>query len=292
VRGLLCSLASLLLFAQTALCDTDLIYNPPSPQEAIYAEPVNIILADVVASPGREVLLTARVERREKKLFKSVANTKVEFLVDGSTAGQSKTNKKGIAQNSYFPEEYGNYLLGARLVHRDLFKATTAYALFSVLSSTRPVLLIDFDSTLFKGLSGKFQFLGIERLRPISGASEVLNDLSKKYTIFYMTEWDISMLPKIRRWIFHWKMVKAPILSWDTGGKVLKDINWKSRQLKKMLKKWRNIKIGVGGRSDVMRAYKDNKLKAIAIRTGFVQEPGAISNWRKVGRKILELETK
>ena len=100
------------------------------------------------------------------------------------------------------------------------------------------------------------------------------------------------MLPKIRRWIFHWKMVKAPILFWDSGGKVLKDSNWKSRQLSKLLKNWRNIKIGVGGRSDVMRAFSGNRLKAIAIRTGYLQEPGALSNWRKVGRKILELESK
>lgn len=265
---------------------TDVVYAPSPADAAVESEPVRIIVGDAIASPGRPAALRARVERTDQKLFKSAGDAALEFAVDGSSVGQARTGGNGAAEATATLEGFGPRVLSVRLIETDLYRASTGYGLLSVLSSSQPILLVDFDSSLYKGLSGKFQFRGVERLRPVDGAADALARLAERYQIVYVTEYEMSQLPKMRRWLHHWKLPKFPILSWDLGGKVLKDQDWKARQLRKLLKDWPNIRAGVGGASDVLRAYRRGDLKSVPVQTGLLQEPGARDNWKEVRMEL------
>ncbi len=267
--------------------DVDQVYQVPVTSPEVYSEPTDIIVLDAICSPGRQTNLSVGIYRHGKKIFRSISDTPVEFSVHDSTVGAAETNRSGIARMLFTVElGTGNYLISTRLTENDLFRGSTGYGLLSVVSQNAPILLVDFDSALYKGLSGKFDFAGVERLKPMDFASEALNELQKKYQIVYLTEWEVTDLLKIRRWIGHWKMPKAPILFWSAGEKVLKNNTWRSRELGKLIKQWSNVRAAVGGSSSAMVAFRDNRVHSIAVKSSWMREPGTLADWRAVKREI------
>lgn len=270
-----------------AAADIDSIYQAPVSQADVYSEPVDVIALDAMVAPGREAQLGAGLYRHGKKIFRAVSDTPVAFSVSGSTIGFADTDGSGRVRLSYqVGQSTGQYLISAGLLGGDLFKGSTGYALLAVVSQNAPLLLVDFDSALFGGISGKFDFAGVQRLKPLANAAEALNALQEKYQVVYLTEYEVRDLPKIRRWIHHWKMPKAPILFWDRGEKVLKNDDWKVRELARFLKQWGGVRAAVGGSSSSLYAFRSSNLKTAAIRSKWTREPGTLSDWRDVQAKI------
>ncbi len=270
-----------------AAADIDSIYQAPVSQADIYSEPVDVITLDVLAAPGREIHLGAGLYRHGKKIFRAVSDTPVEFRVGGSTAGFADTDGSGLVRLPYLiGQGTGQYLISANLMGGDLFKGSTGYSLLAVVSQNAPLLLVDFDSALFGGISGKFELAGVQRMKPLANAAEALGALQEKYQVVYLTEYEVRDLPKIRRWIHHWKMPKAPILFWNRGEKVLKNDGWKVRELARFLKQWGGVRAAVGGSSSSLYAFRSNNLKTAAIRSKWTREPGTLSDWREVQAKI------
>ncbi len=282
------ALSAAALFSVSAqAADLDAVYQPGAAPTQVYSEPVDVIALDALGSPGRQASLSAGLYRRGKKLFRTISDTQVSFTVAGSSAGTSESKKSGMAELPYLiGDSTGQYLISVSLTENDLFRGATGYALLAIVSQNFPLLLVDFDSALYKGLSGKFDLAGVERLKPMPGSAQALGSLQEKYQIVYLTEYEVTDLPKIRRWIHHWKMPKAPVLFWDRGERVLKNDGWKARELAQLLKRWNNVQAALAGSSASLEAFRASKLKTVGVRSKWTQEPGTESDWREVLKEI------
>ena len=92
-------------------------------------ESAEFIAPDVLAQPKQPVLLSARLVKTRLFMQTGLGGEPVEFLVDGTSIGQTMTGGDGWARKEFIPKKKGVLEFTARLAHGKRVKAQSYTAI-------------------------------------------------------------------------------------------------------------------------------------------------------------------
>lgn len=144
--------------------------------------------------------------------------------------------------------------------------AHEATATIYVFDRTRPVVVTDIDRTLADANSFQFLISPLTEVRPFPAAVETLQELSKRYSIVYLTARDEGLLVKTRRWLTHFEFPRGPVFCRRFAIGNLSAEKYKRELLRRLRRKLPAIAAGIGDREEDARAYAANGIRPILFR--------------------------
>lgn len=225
--------------------------------------PAVITTYDRICLPNEEITLKAQVETSDW-LRRDIENEKVVFYKNGMDLGAARTIDEGIAQIPFQIEEEGFLEVEVRL-ESEKYKAKPTPLLVRAANPNTPFLIVDIDNTL-SDISPIFMiFFENAKIPPLKGAPVVLQELSKEYTIVYLTGRDEALAPKTKEWLAQNGFPRGPVFFWDFTHTPLSKRKYKSQFIQALGRKFQLIQIGIGNSLGDAFAYTANGLGTIIL---------------------------
>jgi len=217
---------------------------------------------DALVVPGRPVALRARFQVGD--MLKPAEGYVVLFRRDGVLFKAGETNREGIAQVHFTPNEPGDYVFTAEVCPVGLAGDPPEPQRIFVACRKRdePIAIIDLDRTL---VATGFQTVLVGDPQPMAGSQEVLRRLSETYTIVYLTHRPDYFGPKSRSWLDRKGYPRGPVLLSSIGEFFAGSGRFKRRKLAELAASFDNIRIGIGDKVSDAIAYHDAGLEAFLI---------------------------
>lgn len=221
---------------------------------------------DTLAYPGEPVELMARVISLEE--LEEVEGATVEFSLGRTSLGKVKTDKQGYAKLNWKPPKPGDYKLTAKIVgvpdedFKDMLKCTPAPLLVSARTKDTRFVVLDLDHTVVGSSFFRVLFGGA---KPMPKAADVVKQLSKDYSLVYLTHRPGLLTIKSKSWLTQNGFPRAPLLVSKFKQAMGDSGKFKTGRLKALREQFPNVAIGIGDKISDAEAYVANGLKAYLI---------------------------
>jgi hypothetical protein len=212
----------------------------------------DILVADIVAVKGREVMLRANT----KSLFFSKGGEIVEFFVNGKSLGSKLSGGDGVAYQSFIPKKTGLYTLKVKSGDDE------DEGLMLSLNKGASIVFIDVEGTIMEK-----QQQGSER----KSSRKTIDKIVRKFPVAYL-QTGMFGVKNLRKWLDERDFKKAPVISWREQD-IFREIGKKGLAVKAVI-----------GNPEVIESAAKYKLPAI----GFEPAKSAVKvgSWEEVERKL------
>lgn len=223
---------------------------------------------DLITYPRAEVTLEVKVERA--RLFPTRLDLKgqrIEFYRGETLIGAAISGRDGLAKIKVSFETVGTKVIKA-VLSSGLYKANITDNRVLVIKRDSPLLVTDIDHTISDISARDFLITPDTKIPTLLRASEIVNRLSKKFNILYLTARDDAFIKRTKFWLDFNQFPVAPTFFWDFGfwnGVPSNHGEYKSQVLRKVMKTHRNLLIGVGDKPHDAEAYRANGLRAYYV---------------------------
>lgn len=215
-----------------------------------------VTLEDALACPGGEVRIHAEVEWPiYPPLDPPLSGIPVEVEVGSQRLPAAPTDASGIVEFPFQVDHTGILPLRASLTTSSRWRSRVVEARLHVLSSSHPLLICDIDKTISAASHLVATFGPNPILRPIPEAREVLERLSERFQIVYLSARDHMFFEKTRRWLRKHGFPEGPLFLrrirfWSASPERHKEL-----RLAEILHPFSGPKVGIGDRLGDARAY-------------------------------------
>ncbi|KPK85805.1 MAG: hypothetical protein AMJ81_02620 [Phycisphaerae bacterium SM23_33] len=241
---------------------------------------------DTLAYPGQPVELMASVI--SLKEMEGVEGADVEFLLGQTSLGKVKTDSGGHARLNWTPPKPGDYGLTAKIVavpekdFEDMLKCAPTPLLVSARTKDTKFVVLDLDHTVVASSFFRVLFGGA---KPMPESAEVVKELSKDYSVIYLTQRPGLLTVKSKNWLTGNGFPRAPLLVSEFKQAVGDSGKFKTGRLKALREQFPNVAIGIGDKISDAEAYVANGLKAYLIPHYDRQDDGDVRDMaEKVGK--------
>jgi hypothetical protein len=252
-------------------------------------------VADAVTTPGRPILLEARLVRDGSLIETGLGGEPVDFLISNRKIGTTMTGGDGRAYLEYTPKMRGNQTLTVRLGPSTRVEASEATATVAAWEKRRPILLIE-QSALLKESSAGGPLpglgLGISHQDPAEepGASSELKKLAEFYFNLVYVERPGDKAPEgldLRDWLQrHGFPFGLRVKVKDGKASALAE-----RLTDLRAEGWENLKAGVGRSREFAEGLLQHRLRVIVLTeekaSDLPRKAQPAMDWREA-RKLLQ----
>ncbi len=227
-------------------------------------------LNDKVTTPDDTVLIQAKLQ--QKNLFLGdVKNAPILFRMISSPDDSckewksiKKTNRDGRAGAFVPVRKEGLYEIEISYEGDHRLQPRADIATILAITKHKPILVLDVDGTLTQSNWMKSED---DQLPYDADTVAVVNELSQRYAIVYLTARPMMLHSRTRLWLEKYHFPKGPILLWyPKRAKWLSFEEYKEDILEKLDDAGLNLAAGVGNSEGDIDAYKDAGMKAIWLR--------------------------
>ncbi|MCZ6691987.1 MAG: hypothetical protein O7H41_20560 [Planctomycetota bacterium] len=220
---------------------------------------------DLIAFPGEEVILKAKLEK-DDFFHRDLEDQKIVFRLDTVELGTAISGEQGIARFAFLPDKEGTYRIQVAVHEKSPYQADEAEILLLAISEQKPILICDIDHTVADISSLKFMITPNDEVEALPGAADALHQIAESYQVIYLTGRDDTFMKKTKEWMRIKEIPRAPIFFWDfLGAPSQSHARYKKEQIAGFKKKWSNIQIGVGDNKGDAKAYLENGLRAYIL---------------------------
>ena len=231
-------------------------------------EAAELIAPDVLAQPQEPVLLSARLFKTRLFMQTGLGGEPVDFLVDGTSIGQTMTGGDGWARKEYLPTQEGMLEVTIKLAEGKRVKAQSRTAIIGSVNRKRPIVLVELEAAMMRVERPAFGPFDLSALgqshgdlsEPMPGAAKSLGTISRRASLLYLLVGQISQLPDVHDWLAEHGFPSGPVFILQPGTRALgsRVEGWKDEG-------WANIKAGVSRNIDSVEQYVDQELQAVMI---------------------------
>jgi len=212
----------------------------------------DVIVYDIVAFPGEEVMLKAETRGG---LFKSRGEL-VEFIVNRRSIGKNLSGSDGFAVKWFVPLTAGLYKINA-ICGDD----KDSGILLAVGKKTK-IVFIDVEGSLLE------ETFGI-RARP--GSAKAVQKIQKRFPVVFLQK-GLMGVKAIKLWLKKNDFPLAPVLPWNRGD-VFGEIAEKGLKIK-----------AVVGKPEVIESAEMHKFQAFSFDS--MEDAEEVENWEEVEKKL------
>lgn len=218
---------------------------------------------DQVCLPGEPIELRAQLESGGW-IRSDIEKEKIAFYRNGEKLGEALTADEGMAKIPYLADGDGFFQFEARLESEKYFSKTSPL-LVRVAPPETKFLVVDIDNTLSDLSPILMIFYENANIPPLKGAPETLQELSREYTIVYLTGRDEVLSPKTKRWLAENRFPPGPVFFWDFTHTPTSKRKYKSEAIQTLGRKFQLIQIGIGNSVGDAFAYLTNGLQSFIL---------------------------
>jgi hypothetical protein len=207
----------------------------------------------------------------------SVKGKELEFFQNGEKIGSCFSD-----ENGFYALKHGFSKKGLHQILIILKEDPSIRGIQNILipeNKSKKILVCDVDNTLvnFSLISFIFQF----GLSPLSGASEVLNELSEYYDIVYLTHRDRRFTQLTKSWMVRHEIPAGPVFFWSLKEDPFLSKRYKMKKLEIIKEKaGMPLSVGIGDRTGDIEAYESAGIK----KTFLINEE---TDWKKIKEALL-----
>lgn len=248
-------------------------------------------LSDVVVVNGGQTAIDAFTEHSSPLGdIDQLTGVDVSFFGGEKALGKARTDGSGLARWSCrLPE-------GARTVRATaIVDGVTVEAEGRVFEwhPERTIIVCDIDETVSATNYSALLAEGPDDIgsQPLPGAVEVMNELSQRFNIIYITGRPRFLLNKSRRWLARHGFPAAPVVTALSIGEAIRVQKFKGGQISDLKCLASNLLIGIGNATTDSEAYASNGLLTIVIEDSdskrFRAHAVVVRNWAMI-RELFE----
>ncbi len=217
---------------------------------------------DAIALPGERVELRARLQMGD--LLESRGGCVVRFLRDGQLYKAAETADDGIAVVTFVPEKPGAYRFTAELSPNGFpdVPPPPQELLVACRKSDEPTIIVDLDKTL---VASGFHLVLIGEPEPMPDSPKVMQRLAEKHSVIYLTHRPDCFGPKSKAWLGKHNYPTGPVLLSDIGGFFSGSAAFKTKAIRQLCSRFKNIQIGIGDKVSDAKSYHENGIRAFLI---------------------------
>lgn len=245
-----------------------------------------LVASDATAVPNEEVSIPCRA--RKGDFFLDQEDVAIYYLKDGKVYAIVKTDDEGEGAATFRPTAEGDYPFTVQYYPK---RATSSEPLsVDVVVTCRepntPLFVTDIDKTLTLAESRSREVLEGDP-KPMPGAAAALEQLSKDYTIVYLTQRSDYLRVKTRAWFNRHGYPAGPMFM-----PRLRDIfdgneKFKTCQSIKLRKQFKGPAYGIGDRTTDAKAYAAAGLQPILMDP--ISDPNNADYLRDELKKLADL---
>jgi hypothetical protein len=244
---------------------------------------VKLTAYDVLARPGDQVVLRAKVERDDPLgVHVDLRDVTVLFELDGTPVGSAVSADDGYADLPMTtPLDSGEHTFRARVE-----SGSAAQGQLVLIAAAKPVFVTDIDNTISDLPDWLVPVTPIEHNGILPGSSDALHELAQAYTIVYLTARDDMLYNHTRRWLNYWSFPSGILITNDWGLDAFDQYGFKRESLASLQTRFSALAVGAGDRAHDARAYLDSGMRAYLLGRRVVEGAVTVKAWAD----ILELE--
>ena len=255
-------------------------------------------LSDVVVVNGGQTAIDAYTEHTSPLGdIDHLTGVDVSFFGGDQALGMATTDGRGLARWSCRLPEGATSVRATAVIDGT---AVEAEGRVFEWHPERTIIVCDIDETVSATDYSALLAEGPDDAgsQPLPGAPEVMNELSKRFNIIYITGRPRFLLNKSRRWLATHGFPAAPVVTALTIGEAIRVQKFKGGQIADLKCLSSNLLIGIGNATTDSEAYASNGLLTIVIDDSdsnrFRAHAIVVRNWEMIhelfdaNREILE----
>jgi hypothetical protein len=211
----------------------------------------DIIIHDIVAPAGKEVMLKAEVKG---KLFRKGGEL-VEFFINGKSIGKSLSGGDGFAFKQFFPSKTGKYQIKA-MVNKEEGRGL----LISLRRNSR-IIFVDVEGGLLERFSDK----------PRQGSQKAIRAIQKRFPVVLL-QTGLLNIKSIKTWLKKNEFPELPLIPWGQGA-VFTELVEEGFKLRAVI-----------GSSDVIESAREYKPLAFSFEE--VEDAVEVKDWEEIRKKL------
>jgi len=217
---------------------------------------------DVLAVPGERVELRARLEGGD--MLQPQAGHVVRFCRDGKLYRAAETDEDGVATVRFTPKGPGDIEFVADVSSAGMPDEPPRPQVLTVTcrSAAAPMLIVDLDKTI---VASGFHTVLIGNPEPMPASADILKKLARTHTIVYLTHRPDYFGAKSKQWLWENDYPKGPLLLSSISGFLKGSGAYKTDVLRGLVKRFRNMKAGIGDKVSDAIAYHENGMRSFLI---------------------------
>jgi hypothetical protein len=239
---------------------------------------------NTVTMRDHDTLLAALVERGTGLFAGRLHGVEVSFHAEGKELGRARTDKSGYAVT------VGRLPVGTRsLEARCTLDGHTLTSQGKVLSwePGRTIVICDIDGTISDTDYDDLFFKHWDtESKPLPGAPQTLQRLSKGYNLLFLTGRPVAWYAKTHKWLDDHGFPAAPVVLAPTLRSAVHVKRYKAEAIARVKRLYPDALIGIGNAQTDSEVYTAEGVLAIMIDDGkerrFRSEAIALRTWRRV----------
>jgi len=251
---------------------------------------LSILAFDALTELNKPVDLHCKVERKNL-LRGDLQNANVTITVNGTQVAKVVTDKQGVATANYIPKELGTYTIIFECEESADYSNAQASSSLFCRDKTKPAIVIDIDHTIADIAMEKFLVTRTKDIKPLPGAKEVLDELTKTYDLIFLTARDKHLLHRTKEWLSINRFPSAPVIFRDMSREAFSESKFKTEKIAQLKATWTNITCGIGDKLSDAQAYLANGLKAIIIspKEELPKQSHSVQQWQQIKALLKDL---
>jgi len=234
-------------------------------EHAVEKEPDSVIVPiDMLSAEGEAATLQA--ELLSEHGMSGEPGQTLEFLLNDKVAGSMRTDAAGRAGIKFTPPAVGDYVFTVRLANDSKNVALEAKLTLCVRKKEQEFLVTDIDNTISDAGNATVFLTDAKNVKPMQDAPEVLRNLSRKYTIIYVTAREHMLRAKTKEWLEANGFPAGPVFFSGTVQDTIHPEKYKAEILARLKAEWPNMAAGAGDQPSDAKAYLANSMKAYIFR--------------------------
>ncbi|MGE0472474.1 MAG: hypothetical protein AB7P17_02430 [Nitrospirales bacterium] len=253
---------------------------------------MEMYVPDVLSSPGKEIILQARLIEALPEGHAGISEKTLDFSVQGKLVGHAKTNEDGWAKLTFTPKMRGNLQLVVKGAPESHLPPIQGKGTLLSWERRRPIILVDLAALVEGAMVPDEQVMpfpmpGLLLGDAQSGASHELGKLAEfYYNVIYLDRTGRGKIDTIQVWLrkqgFPPGMIR--ILSNEPSGLA---------ELLETLKAegWENVSAGIGQTADFADVLVQHRVQTVIIQKletseKFPRRAIVLKDWTRVRRHL------
>lgn len=253
-----------------------------------------VILAgeDVITPPGKTAKVTTKMFRRSI-LLKDIEHQSIEFdlvsappKIPPRILYRGTTDKEGEAQAELLVPEEGFYEVRIKYPGNHKYQPQEDTMVILAIPPQKPVLVLDLDNTITdeSWLHRKREPAPYDK-----DTVRVVQALSKKYAIVYLTARPKLLHRRSREWLRKYHFPEGPILLWYP--QTLRDLSptrYKRDELLDLRRQGINLAVGISNTKGDIKAYRKAGMEPIILGNKKSKRARTAQSWAEIETILLK----
>lgn len=268
-----------------------------APADAAERGAVTVSVSDALTTPGRPVMLEARVLQAGTLMQAGLGGERVEFSIGGKSIGTAMTGGDGRALLEYTPKMRGNLSLSVRVQESARVPSGEATGTVFSWERRRPILLVEMEALVERVPTPTLPLpllpgspVAALSARPQPDAADELKRLTDfYYNVVYMVRTKGPALSdggEVREWLRASKFPPGFIVRVGSGQEALEEAIQTLRA-----EGWDNLKAGIGRTVEFAGALLAQRLEVVIVLApehhDFPRKAQIAASWKDVRKKRL-----